>query len=130
MLNKVILQGRLAEAPILKKTNSGKSVVSFSLAVERSEKDESGKRKTDFFNIVAWNGVAEMITKYFEKGEQIIIDGTLRQRNWKDQNGNSRYTTEVIASGVNFCGNKGKSAGGFAEDAGLTDMNDEDLPFY
>ena len=106
MLNTVTLQGRLTAMPALKVTPSGAAVTSFSLAVDRDTKDESGNRQADFINIVAWKSTAEFISKYFDKGSQMIVEGRLQVRKWQDGNGNNRYSTEVVARQVHFCGGK------------------------
>ena len=105
MLNEVVLQGRITEDAELKTTPSGKSVTSFSLAVERdfSTNDE---KETDFINIVAWNKTAEFITKYFTKGKQMIVRGSLQTRKYQTQNGENRTVIEVIADKVYFCGDR------------------------
>ena len=107
MLNEVVLQGRITEDAELKTTPSGKSVTSFSLAVERdfSTNDE---KETDFINIVAWNKTAEFISKYFSKGKQMLVKGSLQVRKYQTQNGEKRYVTEVIADKVYFAGDKAK----------------------
>jgi single-strand DNA-binding protein len=109
-MNKVILMGRLTADPELKQTQSGTSVVSFSIAVDRRfNKDE--QKKADFINCVAWRTTAEFVAKYFSKGSQILLVGELQTRTWEDQNGQKRYVTEVIASEVSFCGSKNSSGG-------------------
>ena len=133
MFNLVVLQGRLTDTPELKTTNTGKSVTSFSLAVER-DFSTGNEKETDFINIVAWNKTAEFITKYFTKGKQIFVKGSLQVRKYQTQNGENRYSTEVIADKVYFCGDKTQDPlqavqnnleqYDFAED----DSN-EDLPF-
>ena len=135
MLNKVILQGRLTDSPELKTTNSGKSVTSFSLAVER-DFSTGDEKETDFINIVAWNKTAEFITKYFTKGRQMLINGSLQVRKYQTQNGENRYATEVLAKNVYFCGDKEKTSQGEsqaysnANSDDFTEINgDEDLPF-
>lgn len=105
MLNEIILQGRLTDNPELKTTNSGKYVTSFSLAVER-DFSTSGEKETDFINIVAWNKTAEFITKFFTKGKQMLVKGSLQVRKYQTQNGENRYVTEVLADKVYFCGDK------------------------
>ena len=84
MLNEVILQGRLTQDPELKTTTSGKSVISFSLAVERDFSTDSEK-ETDFINIVAWNKTAEFISKFFNKGKQMLLRGSLQVRKYQNQ---------------------------------------------
>ena len=105
MLNEIILQGRLTDNPELKKTNTGKSVTSFSLAVER-DFSTGGEKETDFINIVAWNNTADFITKYFTKGKQMIVKGSLQVRKYQTQNGENRCATEVVADKVYFAGDK------------------------
>ena len=107
MLNTVILQGRITDTPELKTANTGKSVTTFSLAVER-DFSTGNEKETDFINIVAWNNTSEFITKYFTKGKQMIIRGTLQVRKYQTQNGENRYSTEVVADKVYFCGDKEK----------------------
>ena len=133
MLNEIILQGRLTETPELKTTNSGKSVTSFSLAVER-DFSTGDEKETDFINIVAWNKTAEFITRYFIKGKQMIVKGSLQVRKYQNQNGENRCVTEVIADKVYFCGDKEKTSQGESYDDntdGFTDVSDgdDDLPF-
>ena len=135
MLNIVILMGRLTTDPELKTTNSGNTVTSFAVAVERSF-SRDGNRETDFINVVAWRSTAEFICKYFRKGQMIAINGSLQQRNYEDRDGNKRTAYEVVAQQVSFCGGKQDkpSDGGHGTLAGATDvdfaeMDDGDLPF-
>ena len=131
MLNIVILQGRLTDTPELKTTTTGKSVTSFSIAVER-DFSTNGERETDFINIVAWNNTAEFISKYFNKGKQIIVKGSLQVRKYQTQQGENRYSTEVLAKKVYFAGDKGNTQQGENYDVGdfeYTEVDDEDLPF-
>ena len=109
MLNKVILQGRLTDHPELKHTNSGKAVTSFSIAVE-DNRTVNGERKTNFFKCEAWGASAEFICKYFEKGQQIIIDGRLTSNTYTDKNENKRKDVYIVAEGINFCGAKSAEA--------------------
>ena len=102
MLNSVTLMGRLTRNPELKQTGSGTSVCSFSIAVDNGYGDN---KKTDFINCVAWKGTAEFVSKYFTKGQMIVLSGRLSTRSW-DDNGTTRYVTEVIAREVEFCGSK------------------------
>ena len=131
MLNKAILNGRLTKAPELKQTNNGKSVCSFTIAVDRSRDRE----KTDFIPIVAWGKTAEFVNQWFGKGDLITIVGRIEVRNYDDKNGNKRTATEIIAEEVLFGG--GKSTGQGSENAaqrnvaGLEEVDDDgaDLPF-
>jgi single-strand DNA-binding protein len=107
--NKVILGGRLTAQPELKTTPSGTTVTSFSIAVNRKRAKE-GEQQSDFINCVAWKERAEFICKYFGKGSSISIVGELQTRQWKDNNGNNRYATEVLVSEVNFVDSKSDNA--------------------
>ena len=131
MLNKAILNGRLTKAPELKQTQNGKSVCSFTIAVDRSRDRE----KTDFIPIVAWGKTAEFVNQWFGKGDLITIVGRIEVRNYDDKNGNKRTATEIIAEEVLFGGSK--STGQGSENsaqrnvAGLEEVDDDgaDLPF-
>lgn len=108
-MNKVILVGRLARDPELRTTGSGKSVATFSLAVDRRYKAE-GQPTADFFNIVAWGKQAETICQYLSKGRQIALTGRLQSRSYDAQDGSKRYVTEVVLEEFDFIGSKNDSA--------------------
>ena len=102
-LNKVIIGGRLTANPELKTTPSGIPVVSFTVAVNRRfGTDENGKSPADFFNVTAWRGTAEFVSKYFRKASSICVVGSLQTRNWTDRQGNKRYSVEIVADEANF----------------------------
>lgn len=102
MLNKIIVMGRLTKTPELKSTQSGVSVTSFTLAVDRDFKDKDGEKATDFIDVVAWRGTAEFVSKYFNKGRMAIVEGRLQLRDWKDKDGNNRRSAEINAENVYF----------------------------
>lgn len=106
MLNKIILMGRLARDPELKRTTSGTAVTSFSLACDRDFKSRSGDKETDFIEVVAWKNTAEFVSKYFSKGRMAVVDGRLQIRDWTDKAGNKRTTAEVVADNVYFADSK------------------------
>ena len=106
MLNKVILMGRITTDLELKKTSSGISVTSFSIAVDRTYVKQGEERKTDFINCVAWNKQAEFICKYFGKGSLIAIEGELQTRQYQAKDGSNRHITEVVVSNVYFTGER------------------------
>ena len=108
MLNIVALMGRLVYDPELKTTQNGTNVCSFRIAVDRSFTRQGEERKADFIDVTAWRQTAEFVSKYFQKGSMIAIEGSLQTRQYQDKNGNNRTATEVLASQVSFCG--GKSA--------------------
>ena len=147
MLNRIILMGRLTRDPELRKTQSGTSVCSFALAVDRDYKRE-GEKETDFIDIVAWRGTAEFASRYFTKGRMAVVCGRLQIRDWTDKEGNKRRSAEVIADSIYFGDSKPKDGGedvpafngmpganadfgappsGFAPDFGAED--DGELPF-
>ena len=132
MLNEVVLHGRLTNHPELRTTDSGKSVTRFTLAVER-DYSTGDEKVTDFINIVAWNKTAEFITRYFTKGKQMIVKGSLQVRKYQTQNGENRYTTEVRVDNVYFAGDKEKTSQGenYSEnnDGYVEVPDDGDLPF-
>ena len=111
MLNKIFIMGRLTRDPELRHTNSGTAVASFTLAVDRDVKDQSGNRATDFINCVAWRQSAEFVSRYFTKGRMAVVEGRLQMRNWTDKNGNKRVSAEVVADNVYF-GDSNKTSGG------------------
>ena len=101
MLNKIFLQGRLVADPELRHTQSGVAVASFRLAVDRDFKDrETGERKADFFNVVAWRQTGEFVSRFLAKGRLALVEGTLQNREYTDLDGNRRTATEVVASNV------------------------------
>ena len=105
-LNKVILGGRLTANPELKQTPSGIAVVSFTLAVNRRFQSrntaEAQAQQADFISVVAWRQTAEFISKFFKKGSALCVTGSLQTRTWQDQQGNRRYSTEVVVDDAMF----------------------------
>lgn len=108
-MNTVVIIGRLAGNPDLKKTQSGTSVTSFSLAVQRSRKDPNGEYSTDWIDVVAWGKTAEFICNYFSKGQMMAVSGSIQTRSWEDKSGNRRKSVEVVAQDVSFCGSRKES---------------------
>ena len=130
MINSVLM-GRLTRDPELRQTNSGTLVCSFSVAVDNGYGEN---KKTDFINCVAWKGTAEFVSKYFAKGQMIALSGRLSTRTW-DDNGTTRYATEVSVREVEFCGSKAEGQNN-ADSSPLPDADgfvpmgdDDDLPF-
>jgi single-strand DNA-binding protein len=105
--NKTILMGRLTADVELRETASGHQVANFNIAVDRGYGE---KKETDFFPVVAWNGMAETIAKHFSKGSQILVSGQLQNRQWEDNKGSKHTTTELIATEFSFCGTKENSS--------------------
>lgn len=106
MLNVVAIMGRLVYDPELKTTPQGTSVCSFRIACDRSYTAKGEERKADFIDIVAWRQQAEFVSKYFQKGSLIAIEGSIQTRQYQDKSGNNRNAVEVVANNVNFAGPK------------------------
>ena len=102
MLNKIVVMGRLTRDPELRRTQSGLSVTSFSVACDRDFKSQSGEKETDFIDIVAWRSTAEFVSKYFTKGRMAVVEGRLQIRDWTDKDGGKRRSAEVVADNVYF----------------------------
>ena len=107
MLNQIFLMGRAGKDPEVRQTQSGVSVCSFSLAVDRDIKDKrTGERKTDWINVTAWRGTAELVSRYLHKGDSIVVVGRLEIQEWTDRQGNKRTTPNVSAENVYFTGGR------------------------
>lgn len=134
MLNKIVCMGRLTKNPELRRTATGKAVTSFTLAVDRDYKSESGERETDFINVVAWGNTAEFVEKFFTRGRMAVVSGRLQIRPWSDKDGNKRRTAEVVADNVYFGDSKKDAASDGGNAAPATDyteldVDDSQLPF-
>lgn len=114
MLNHIVLMGRLVKDPELRRTGTGTSVASFTIAVDRdfASKDGNGEKETDFIDIVAWRSTADFVSKYFAKGRLAVVSGRLQRRSWTDKEGNKRYSFEVVADNVYFGDSKRDGASG------------------
>ena len=113
MLNRIIIMGRLARDPELRRTQTGTPVASFRLAVDRDFKDKStGERSTDWIDVVAWRATAEFVSRYFTKGRMAVVEGRLQMRDWTDKDGNKRTSAEVVADNVYFGDSKRDGEGG------------------
>ena len=134
MLNRIIVMGRMTRDPELRRTGSGTAVVSFSLAVDRDFKSQSGEKETDFIDVVAWRNTAEFVSKYFSKGRMAVVEGRLQLRDWTDKDGNKRRTAEIVADSVYFGDSKrdGGDNSGYAPapSGGFAEIEDDgNLPF-
>lgn len=111
MLNVVALMGRLVADPELRKTTTGISTCTFTIACDRSYVKPGAERQTDFIDIVAWRSSAEFVSKYFRKGQLIAVDGSLQTRTYEDKEGKKRKVFEVVASNLHFAESKSSSGG-------------------
>ena len=149
-LNKVILVGRLTAEPELKQTPSGVSVIRFTVAVNRrrTRNAEQSEQQADFITVTAWRQTAEFISKYFRKGSAICITGSIQTSSWTDQQGQKRYSTEVVVDDAMFVDSRNEngdmgaayatdaygSAPSYSSNAGAAPNfeehnTDDDLPF-
>ena len=106
MLNKIILSGRLVRDPEMRTTQSGKSIASFTLAVDRDFAPQGQKKETDFINCTAWNGTADFMSRYFSKGSMATVCGSLQIQNYTDRDGKKRTSPNVNVENVYFAGEK------------------------
>jgi len=126
-MNKVMIIGNVGKEPEMRFTPDGSAVTSFSVAV--NEKYTSGgekKEQTEWFNVVAWNKLAEVCNQFLDKGSKVYVEGKSKTRKWQDKDEQYHYKTDVIASQVEFLSPKPERAKAVAENAGL---EPEEVPF-
>jgi single-strand DNA-binding protein len=133
-VNKAILIGNLGRDPELRYTQSGTAVCTFTVATNESWTDKSGDRqeRTEWHRIVAWGTLGENCSKFLSKGRSVYIEGRIQTREWQDKDGNTRYTTEIVARDVQFLGGRGDADGSsYSEPAGGSGggVTDDDIPF-
>jgi single-strand DNA-binding protein len=109
-VNKVILLGNLGKDPEVRRLESGAAVASFPLATNESYKDRNGQQvtNTEWHNIVMWRGLAEVAERYLKKGSLIYVEGKIQTRSYQDQDGNTRYITEIVAREMSMVGGRGE----------------------
>ncbi len=144
-VNKVILVGRLGADPEMKYTTTGTGVCRFNLATSENwtGKDGQKQERTEWHRIIAWAKLGELCNEYLKKGRQAYVEGRLQTRSWDDKNGTKRYTTEVVATTIQFLGSAGErsvasEASSFQQDSTFVEeplapaepaAGDEDIPF-
>jgi len=130
-MNKVTMLGRLVKDPEMRTTNSGKNVASFTLAVPRRFAQKDAQITADYFNMSAWGKLGDFVSKYFRKGQQVLVSGRLENRTWNDNEGNKKYATDVILEEVYFADSKKADGNTYdTDDYSPVDMSDPDaLPF-
>lgn len=106
MLNNCIFQGRFAADPEMRTTQSGLTVASFRMAVDRDNVGQDGRRATDWLNFVAWRKTAEFVCQYFRKGSTALVECQCQTRSYEDKNGQKRTATEFVVQKIHFCGPK------------------------
>lgn len=132
-LNHNVIMGRLARDPELRRTTTGKSVASFTIACDKPGKDNGA----DFIPCVAWDKTADFVNQYFMKGNPIAVEGRLTSRQYETKDGKKQTVLEVTVSQVHFCGKKEEKSDGFAGgepsytqgNFSVLDGDDESLPF-
>lgn len=135
-MNKVFLIGNLTRDPELTETSGGIAICRFSIAVTRAYSGGNGERKTDFFNVTAWRGLGETVSRYAKKGNKVAVEGSIELRNYEDSQGTKRTAVDIIASNVEFLTPKANGAGSGENStanggrAGLQSFDDDgDIPF-
>ncbi len=124
-INQVILMGRLTRDPEQRTTTTGKTIASFSIAVDRTGKDDSA----DFFNVTAWEQLGDLVVKYLAKGRRVLVQGRLRQDSWDDkETGKKRTKVEVVATDVTFLDGPSDGAGSSVkQSSGSSSKKSEDV---
>jgi len=122
-LNDCIFQGRLTKDPELRRTQTGKAVTTFTLAVDR----DYNRDETDFVNFTAWGKTGEFVDQYFKRGQEALVRGRLQMRDWTDKNGNKRTAAEINVAEIHFCGPKQKTQAPEFEE--VEDDPEDGLPF-
>jgi single-strand DNA-binding protein len=136
-LNKITIIGNTGQEPEMRFTPNGKPVTSFSVATNWMYTAQDGERRqeTEWFNIVAWNRLAEQCNQFLTKGKLVYVEGRLHTRNWEGQDGQTHTRLEIVANRVLFLDRKGAGTYGEergeerSEDTGMADVEPEDLPF-
>ncbi|MBE50817.1 MAG: single-stranded DNA-binding protein [Flavobacteriales bacterium] len=110
-VNKVILIGNLGKDPEVKHLDTGVSVANFSLATTETYNNKQGERvsQTEWHNIVLWRGLADIAEKYLKKGNSVYVEGKINTRKWEDKEGNTRYSTDIIAEKMTMLGSRNDS---------------------
>lgn len=128
MVNRVILIGNLGKDPEVRRLENGAAVAKFSVATNENYKDKAGEwqTQTEWHDVVVWRSLAERAESTLKKGMAVYLEGKLTHRSWQDQDGNTRYTTEVVASYFRIISKKEPGQGGFTSSSGyFPSTNDE-----
>ena len=128
-MNKVFLIGNLTREPEFNTTASGIQVCRFSIAISRRFRNAEGENDVDFFNVVAWRGLAENCGKYLHKGSKVAVSGALQNRSFEAEDGSKRYYTDVVADDVEFLTPKGNGDSTDSDVSDLKPIEDDGLPF-
>lgn len=126
-VNKVILVGRLGSDPEVKSITNGQNVAKFSVATSETWNDKNGQKqeRTEWHKVVVWGKLAEICGKHLSKGRQVFVEGRLQTRQWDDPQGQKKYTTEVVATNVQFLGSQGERSTGTSSSSDGQGMHQE-----
>lgn len=140
-VNKVILIGNLGKDPEIRYTTGGQAVANFTIATTDSYTNKDGERQenTEWHRIVAWGRLAEICGEYLTKGRMVYIEGQLRTRSWEDKEGNTRWTTEVVARSMEMLSSAGSRSESRSKESSSSEgdfeidddsfKTDDDIPF-
>lgn len=131
-MNKVILIGRLGADPEARQSKKGNAVTSFSVATNETWKGKDGEKheNTEWHKVVCFNRTAETCAKYLSKGRQVCVEGKIQTQEWKDDDDNTRYTTQIVANNVEFLSGGDAGSGGGSKSQPLDqEFDDADIPF-
>jgi single-strand DNA-binding protein len=140
-MNSIVISGRLTRRPELKQTKTNKYMSDFSIAVNRGTKNEDGDYEVDYINCRCWNKTAENLCNYQDKGDLIIVEGSIRVENYTDKDGNNKYATYVLANNIEYTSKKQVSEKQEAQALAQNSINNwdsgkeividpDELPFY
>lgn len=137
-VNKAIIVGRLGADPEVKTVSSGQTVCRLSVATSENWTDRDGQKqeRTEWHRVVVWGRMAEICGQHLAKGRQVYIEGRLQTRSWEDQQGVKKYTTEIVATTVQFLGANDRQSSGMGNNMGSQDFgpepsfdSSEEIPF-
>ena len=124
-INRVILVGNLGKDPEIRHTESGVAVARFPIATSETYKDKTGNKveRTEWHNIVAWRGLAEVAEKYLKKGQSVYVEGKIRTNNYQDKEGIQRYSIEIVADNMTMLGGRGDGGNGQSQNSNVQESN-------
>lgn len=139
-INKFIGIGRLTKNPEIRYAPSGTAITTFSIAINETWKDQTGKKqeKVEYINIVTFGKLAEICGEFLTKGKQVYIEGKIQTRSWDDKDGNKKYMTEIVASTMQMLDSKGSGAtdggeasvrAGSSPQDNMPPLADDEVPF-
>ena len=127
MLNHITLMGRLTREPEVKSTQSGQTLASFGLAVDRDFQPGGAEKRCDFFDCTAWRNTAAFVERNLHKGQLVVVKGRMESRKWLDKNGQARVAWDVQVDDVYFAGDKPAATPTYDEGPKITDLSDSEI---